>query len=212
MCGHATIAIGRWAVDTGRVPRGVGETKVTIQCPCGLVEARVAADGSVKFASVPAYAFALDAKVEVPGLGPITLDIGYGGAYYAFLPASRFNLDVRRSATRDLVDAADKVTRAVEGADQARSSRRCRSRLSLRHHPDRRQGCLQRRADSEYLRLRRARGGPQPDGQRRDRPHRAPACARADRAGPGAQIREHHRRHLHRQGAQHNEDRALRLR
>ncbi|HEY2892526.1 MAG TPA: proline racemase family protein [Dongiaceae bacterium] len=114
MCGHATIAMGRWAVDSGRVARSAGETKVAIQCPCGLVEARVAPDGSVKFASVPAYAFALDAKVEVPGLGAITLDIGYGGAYYAFLPAARFNLDVRRSATRNLVDAADAVSRAVK--------------------------------------------------------------------------------------------------
>ena len=115
MCGHATIAMGRWAVDTGRVARQAGgETKVAIQCPCGLVEARVAADGSVKFSSVPAYAFSLDTKVEVPGLGAITLDIGYGGAYYAFLPASRFNLDVKRSSTRDLVDAADSVSRAVK--------------------------------------------------------------------------------------------------
>src|SRR5471032_2352568 len=114
MCGHATIALGRWAVDTERVPRGTGETKVAIQCPCGLVETRVAADGSVKFSSVPAYAFALDTRVEVPGLGAISLDIGYGGAYYAFLPAARFNLDVRRSATRDLVDAADSVSRAVK--------------------------------------------------------------------------------------------------
>ncbi|HEX3065284.1 MAG TPA: proline racemase family protein, partial [Dongiaceae bacterium] len=114
MCGHATIAMGRWAVDSGRVARSAGETRVAIQCPCGLVEARVATDGSVKFVNVPTYAFALDAKVEVPGLGAITLDIGYGGAYYAFLPAARFNLDVRRSATRELVDAADSVTRAVK--------------------------------------------------------------------------------------------------
>ena len=114
MCGHATIALGRWAVDTGRVARSAGETRVAIQCPCGLVEARVAPDGSVRFSSVPAYAFALDARVELPGLGAVTLDIGYGGAYYAFLPAARFNLDVRRSATRDLVDAADTVTRAVK--------------------------------------------------------------------------------------------------
>ena len=113
MCGHAVIALGRWAVDSGRVARTPGETKVAIQCPCGLVEARLAPDGSVKFASVPAFAFALDVTIEVPGLGAATLDIGYGGAYYAFLPAARFGLDVRRSPTRDLVDAADSVTKAA---------------------------------------------------------------------------------------------------
>ena len=113
MCGHAVIALGRWAVDQGIVPRKAGETRVAIQCPCGLVEAFVAADGSVRFRSVPAFAFALDAALEVSGLGPVTVDIGYGGAFYALLPAARFGLDVRRSATRDLVDAASAVTEAA---------------------------------------------------------------------------------------------------
>lgn len=114
MCGHAVIALGRWAVDTGRVARREPETPVAIQCPCGLVRARVAADGAVAFESVPAFAFALDAPVEVPGHGRVTVDIGYGGAFYAFLPAARFGLDVRRSSTRDLVDAAAAVTEAAK--------------------------------------------------------------------------------------------------
>ena len=46
MCGHAVIALGRWAVDSGRVPKTGPESRVAIQCPCGLVEARVAPDGS----------------------------------------------------------------------------------------------------------------------------------------------------------------------
>ena len=114
MCGHAVIALGRWAVDRGIVPRQAGETRVAIQCPCGLVEAFVADDGAVRFKSVPAFAFALDAPVELPGLGALKLDIGYGGAFYALLPAARFGLDVRRSATRDLVDAAHAVTEAAK--------------------------------------------------------------------------------------------------
>jgi trans-L-3-hydroxyproline dehydratase len=71
MCGHAVIALGRWAVESGRVTRTGGESKVAIQCPCGLVEARVAGDGSVKFTSVPAFAFALDSAIDVPGLGAL---------------------------------------------------------------------------------------------------------------------------------------------
>jgi trans-L-3-hydroxyproline dehydratase len=114
MCGHAVIAVARWAVDQGIVPRREAETRVAIQCPCGLVEAWVGADGAVRFRSVPAFAFVLDAAVEVPGLGAVTLDIGYGGAFYAVLPAARFGLDVRRSAVRDLVDAASAVTAAAK--------------------------------------------------------------------------------------------------
>src|SRR6516162_4110432 len=69
MCGHAVIALGRWAVDQGIVGGTKGETRVAIQCPCGLVEAFVAIDGAVRFRSVPAFAFTLDARIEVPGLG-----------------------------------------------------------------------------------------------------------------------------------------------
>jgi len=112
MCGHATIAVGRFAVDRGIVARTTPETIVNIQCPCGLVRARVAADGAVAFESVPAFAFALDIKVDVPGYGSVTTDIGYGGAFYAILPAERLGLTLD-APVRDLVDAADAMTRAT---------------------------------------------------------------------------------------------------
>jgi trans-L-3-hydroxyproline dehydratase len=114
MCGHAVIALGRWAVDTGRVERRTPETTVKIQCPCGLVRARVAADGYTRFESVPAFAFALAESLEVPGHGRVEVDIGYGGAFYAVVPATRFSLDVRGSRTHDLVDAAAAVTEAAK--------------------------------------------------------------------------------------------------
>jgi trans-L-3-hydroxyproline dehydratase len=70
--------------------------------------------GRVGFVSVPAFAFALDREIDVPSIGKVTVDIGYGGAFYAFLPAARFGLDVRHSPTRDLVEVADRVTKAVQ--------------------------------------------------------------------------------------------------
>ena len=116
MCGHAVIALGRWAVDTGRVAPRAGETPVAIQCPCGLVRARVTMEGgragAVSFESVPAFACALDAALDVAGHGRVTVDVGYGGAFYALAPAARFGLDVRASRVRDLVDAAAAVTEA----------------------------------------------------------------------------------------------------
>jgi trans-L-3-hydroxyproline dehydratase len=118
MCGHATIALGRYAFDRGMI-KAEGETaRLNLQCPCGLVRVKVALEegrpGLVSFVSVPAFAFALDREVDVPGIGKVMLDIGYGGAFYAFLSAARFGLDVRASAARDLVDAADRVTKAVQ--------------------------------------------------------------------------------------------------
>lgn len=118
MCGHATIALGRYAFDRGLIEPEGDVARLNLQCPCGLVRVTVAIEdgrpGMVSFVSVPAFAFALDLDVEVPGLGRVTVDIGYGGAFYAFLPASRFGLDVRATPTRELVEAADRVTKAVQ--------------------------------------------------------------------------------------------------
>lgn len=128
MCGHATIALGRYALDQGLIQPGAdGMARLNLQCPCGLVEVKVSTaapeKGRVSFVSVPAFAFALDVTVDLPGKGKITLDIGYGGAYYAFLPASLFGLDVRSSPTAELVAAASAVTKAVQ------------AQVTL-HHPD----------------------------------------------------------------------------
>lgn len=116
MCGHATIALARWAVDSGRVTRTVPETIVRLQCPCGLVTARVATDGSVRFDSVPAFAYALDRIVPTSTWGPVTVDIGYGGAFYAFLPADSIGLDLRNSPMRAIVDAGEEIAMAAAEA------------------------------------------------------------------------------------------------
>ncbi|MDE0168899.1 MAG: proline racemase family protein [bacterium] len=117
MCGHATIALGRYAVDRGLVGRVEPETRVVIQCPCGPVTAFVevieGVAGRVRFHSVGAFALALDYKVKVEGYGFVRYDIGYGGAFYAVAGASQFGLDVRTSKARDLVSAASALTEAV---------------------------------------------------------------------------------------------------
>ncbi|XP_043930390.1 trans-3-hydroxy-L-proline dehydratase [Protopterus annectens] len=119
MCGHAVIALGRFAIDYGLVKMLQSpETQVNIHCPCGLVKTYVeyvhGRSGRVRFHSVPAFTFSTDFSVDVPGHGKVTVDIAYGGAFYAFVSAARFGLDVCSSMTRDLVDAASAVTNAVK--------------------------------------------------------------------------------------------------
>jgi len=118
MCGHAVIALGRYAVDRGLVPRQEPETILRIQCPCGPVTTRVTVDGrasgEVRFESVPAFAFALDREIETPSFGKILSDIGYGGAFYCVLPASRLGLDVTVSPVDDLVAAATEITESAK--------------------------------------------------------------------------------------------------
>jgi proline racemase len=112
MCGHATIALARWAVDSGRVKGPV----VRLQCPCGLVVAHVEADGSVRFESVPSFAYALDRVAPTRSWGPVSVDIAYGGAFYAFLSADSIGLDLRTSPMRAIVDAGEEIAQAAAKA------------------------------------------------------------------------------------------------
>ncbi len=120
MCGHGVIALGRWAVDTGIVAASEPETTVNIQVPAGLVRCRVETiggkTGTVHFESVPSFLAVADRKVEVPGHGLVTVDVAYGGAFYALAPADQYGLDVRRSPVGNLADAAAATTAAVAEA------------------------------------------------------------------------------------------------
>uniref|UniRef100_A0A673MDB0 trans-L-3-hydroxyproline dehydratase n=1 Tax=Sinocyclocheilus rhinocerous TaxID=307959 RepID=A0A673MDB0_9TELE len=64
MCGHAVIALGRFAVDYGLIKTPTSpETQINIHCPCGLVKAFTqysnGKTGAVRFHSVPAFVVSL---------------------------------------------------------------------------------------------------------------------------------------------------------
>jgi proline racemase len=120
MCGHAVIALGRYAVEQGYVTAVEPVTTVNIECPCGLVVASVEVKGgkagAVSFESVPAFLFAGDQSVTLDRYGPIGFDVAYGGAFYALADCRQFGLEFGRSRARDFVDAATALTEAVRTA------------------------------------------------------------------------------------------------
>ncbi len=120
MCGHATVAIGRWAVDSGRVAMVDGRAAFRLETPCGVVGVEVTQTGDdvaeVAFESVDAFASHRDLSLVVPGYGLIYFDIAFGGAYYAILPASRLGLSLMQTPVSELVAAGVAVTDAVRAA------------------------------------------------------------------------------------------------
>ena len=117
MCGHATIALGRYAVDYGLVKPVYPETSLILQCPCGSVGLKVETregeggrpkTGAVSFEGVPSYVVAAQQKVEVEGRGCVTYDLCYGGTFYAFVDAAAMGLDL--TDARHCVDYAGDVT------------------------------------------------------------------------------------------------------
>src|SRR6266498_460932 len=86
MSGTNTMCVTTVLLETGMLPMIEPVTELTLEAPAGLI--RVTADcggGKVRgvtFRNVPAFATHLDARVEVPQLGTITVDVAYGGMFY----------------------------------------------------------------------------------------------------------------------------------
>ncbi|MGW9330507.1 proline racemase family protein [Bosea sp. NPDC055594] len=120
MCGHATIALGRYAIEHGLVPAVEPVTRFSIEAPCGLLRLACEVEGGkvgkVSFESVPAFVEARALPVALPGFGTVVTDIAYGGAYYCILPASRFGLDLFASPVAEIVAAAGLLTDTVRTA------------------------------------------------------------------------------------------------
>jgi proline racemase len=97
-CGHGTIALGVWAIESGKVaidPSGV--TDVVIDVPSGRVTARVHTNGavieSVDFVNVASYHMHSDISVGT-SLGALKVDVSFGGAIYAQLDVAQIGLSV----------------------------------------------------------------------------------------------------------------------
>jgi proline racemase/trans-L-3-hydroxyproline dehydratase len=119
-CGHGTIALGAWAVQSGRVKAPAdGETDVTIDVPSGRVVARVRSQAgvveSVTFRNVPAFVVARG--VHAAG---VSVDVAYGGAMYASVPAAGFGLRVVPEDLAELITAGREVKLALQGSEVAR--------------------------------------------------------------------------------------------
>jgi proline racemase len=121
-CGHGTIALGAWAVESGRVvapPGGEGEVDVTIDVPSGRVVARVSVRGGavegVAFRNVPAFVLARGVAAA-----DVEVDVAYGGAIYAFVEAARFGLRVTSEDLPALIAAGRAVKAAIDGTDAVR--------------------------------------------------------------------------------------------
>ena len=123
-CGHGTIALGAWAVETGLVDAAPdGETEVVVDVPSGRVAARVRCAGglveAVTFRNVPAYVLAREVPVET-SRGRVAVDVAYGGAIYASLPAAAAGLAVAPEHYGALIALGREVKAALSETDLAR--------------------------------------------------------------------------------------------
>ncbi|HZR51606.1 MAG TPA: 4-hydroxyproline epimerase [Streptosporangiaceae bacterium] len=117
MCGHGTIGVATVLVETGMVEVKEPVTQIRLDTPAGLVEAAVEVlDGraaAVTIRNVPSYLHLRDARITVPGFGELTVDLAWGGNFYAVLPAAAVGQDVAPPRHDDLVRIGQLVMTAV---------------------------------------------------------------------------------------------------
>ncbi|MGW2095849.1 proline racemase family protein [Promicromonospora sukumoe] len=117
-CGHGTIALGAWAVDTGLVAApDDGTVDVVVDVPSGRVTARVHRAGGrttgVDFANVPSYVLARDLAVPTTR-GTASAMLTYGGAIYASVDAASLGLSVEPAAYADLIAVGREIKQAID--------------------------------------------------------------------------------------------------
>jgi trans-L-3-hydroxyproline dehydratase len=132
MCGHGTIALATALIESGVIAATGTATPIGIDAPCGLVRAvaHVHADElsdarsanrtprvhEVTFENVPSFAAALDVALDVPGYGSLTVDVGYGGAFYALIDAAQLGIEMRAENAAALAAAGRAITNAGRAA------------------------------------------------------------------------------------------------
>jgi proline racemase len=117
MCGHAILAITKVVLETGIIRKTGERPELIINVPPGRNFARaIVEDGEVRHASfqnVPSFVYLRDKRVDVPGLGSVTFDIAFGGAFYAIVDAGPLKVGLRAEYYNTLIDYGRRIKRAV---------------------------------------------------------------------------------------------------
>ena len=110
MCGHGTIGV----VATLAHLKLIGPGAHRIETPVGVVVANLDAEGKVEVANVPSYRLKANVTIDVPGLGPVTGDIAWGGNW--FFLVKEHNEDVVLENLDRLMDFTLRVRKALANA------------------------------------------------------------------------------------------------
>jgi len=113
MSGSNTICVATVLLETGMVELREPETILRLEAPAGVVEARCACRNgrveSVELTNVTSYATHLDAVLDVDGFGSLTVDVAFGGMWYAIADASALGFELVPHEARDLCAAGEAI-------------------------------------------------------------------------------------------------------
>ena len=117
MSGSNSICVATVLLDTGILPMQEPETRLVLEAPGGLVDVRAECrDGKARRISVrnvPSFADRLDAVLDVPGLGTLTVDTAYGGDSFVVVEAAPLGLALEPGEAADIAGLGMRITAAA---------------------------------------------------------------------------------------------------
>ncbi|WP_076073115.1 4-hydroxyproline epimerase [Sphingomonas montana] len=119
MCGHGTIGMVTFGLEHGLiVPAIAGRLRVEV--PAGVIDISYERDGdrvtAVRIVNVPAYVAAEGIAIDVEGLGPLSVDVAYGGNYYAIVEPQGGYAGLDALGAAKLIEYGGRVRAAVRAA------------------------------------------------------------------------------------------------
>ncbi|MFJ3486797.1 4-hydroxyproline epimerase [Pseudomonas sp. NPDC090202] len=116
MCGAGTIGLSTVVIEEGLVtPKTPGT--LAIETPAGRVDVDYDLRGdvveSVRLFNVPSYLHSADVEVQVPGVGSLTVDISYGGNFYAVVEPQANWTGLEGMSAADIVGLSQKLRSAL---------------------------------------------------------------------------------------------------
>jgi len=118
-CGHGTIALVTWALESGVLPMTGPETPVTVDVPSGRLACVARCDvearrvSSVRFTNVPSFVLATGATLPT-SRGPVTVDVAYGGAFYGAADVRPLGLAVDKASLPVLITLQRELRPALD--------------------------------------------------------------------------------------------------
>jgi len=116
MSGSNTICVATVLLETGMLELREPETTLRLEAPAGPVEitavCRAGRVESIELTNVPSFVEHLDASLDVPELGTITVDVAYGGMWYAIADAAALGFEIEPHEAREL----SRVGELIRGA------------------------------------------------------------------------------------------------
>jgi 4-hydroxyproline epimerase len=116
MCGHGTIGIITFGLEHGLIQPAVpGRLKVEV--PAGTIDIAYATQGakvtSVRITNVPSYVAARGIAVDIEGIGPLSVDVSYGGNYYAIVEPQGSYTGLDDLGAARIIELSNRVRAAV---------------------------------------------------------------------------------------------------